>query len=192
MKLKKIFFLFLCLIIVLFVFRNIVVRTVITMGFRFATGLYVSVDGCHVDALHNKFLFDTVTVYNPTGFLPPVMVQCENIQGGYDLRSLLKGRMHLLLLRGSVEQVFVVRNEKGDLNIAPLQQFLDEDHDAGQRFLCDDVALFVGGVLLEDYTKIWNGPFARFVKINTMRVGQDVIGARALCSLVFDGLLIEP
>ncbi|MDP3723500.1 MAG: hypothetical protein Q8R91_08400 [Candidatus Omnitrophota bacterium] len=108
-------------IALIFLAKNVIVRFAVTSGVKALTGLRLSIRDIDVGWLNTRLGVTGLRVLNPTGFHDAVMVDVPELYIDYDLGAFLKGQTHLEEIRLDLQELTVIKNEQGDVNLNALR-----------------------------------------------------------------------
>ncbi len=111
----------LAILIALFFGKNVIIKTSVTAGVRAMTGLKLSIRSMDIGIFKTLIGINELQLYNPSGFVDEVMIDCPEIYVDYDLGAFMKGRTHLEEVRLILKEFIVVKNEAGKLNLDSLK-----------------------------------------------------------------------
>lgn len=114
--------LILVLILATALFRHTLCRLLIEKATARATGLKLSIEDLNLDILNNNLHMRGITLLNPPGFKNEALGKAREIFIKYDLLGSLGGRLHLRLLKADIDEVNIIRNEKGGSNVSALKK----------------------------------------------------------------------
>ncbi len=189
------------LVAVVLLGKNVIARIAVTRGVKAVTGLRLEIKSLEVGLRSTMVRVKGLRVMNPPGFTDPVMLDAPEIYVNYDLGSLLKGHPHLEEVRLNLEQLTVVRNRQGELNLNSLRSVKETKKAASPQtppsekkpaetpsIQIDVLNLDIGKVVYKDYTagptpsvREFNlGVHERFEHITNPSVLGSLIVSRAL------------
>ena len=151
----------LVLLIALFFGKNVVIKTSVTAGVRTMTGLKLSIRGMDFGIFKTLIGINELQLYNPSGFVDKLMIDCPEIYVDYDLGAFMKGRTHLEEVRLNLKEFIVVKNEAGELNLDSLkvvkeEEVIDKDKKEKSKtreLQIDILELRIDKVVYKDYSK---------------------------------------
>lgn len=108
------------LVVILFFAGNVMAKLAIENGVKLITGLPLTIGDLDLGLFKSAIQVKNLKLMNPPGFQDPVMVDLAELYVKYDLPSILSGKIHLPELRVDLNEFYVVKNEKGKLNIDSL------------------------------------------------------------------------
>lgn len=120
---KRIKFALICLLLltVLVVFRNFVVKQVVSLGASFIIGAPVTIRQLSVDLFDREVEIKGLNVYNPRGFAFEPFIQLNEASVEYNPWPLLRGEVYFELLYLDIRSVTLIANEKGETNVDSLK-----------------------------------------------------------------------
>lgn len=119
--LGRIFLGLVVLVVVLFVFRNQVIKAAISAGTKQVTGLNLEIAKLDVDLSKTFVEVSGLRLENPSDFQDRTMVDLPLVYINYHLGDILKGNIHLEDLKLHLKEVSVIRNKDGKLNLDALK-----------------------------------------------------------------------
>ena len=153
----------LVILIALFFGKNVVIKTSVTAGVRTMTGLKLSIRSMDFGIFKTLIGINELQLYNPSGFVDELMIDCPEIYVDYDLGAFMKGRTHLEEVRLNLKEFIVVKNEAGELNLDSLkvvkaeeEEVIDEDKKEKSKtreLQIDVLELRIDKVVYKDYSK---------------------------------------
>lgn len=156
---KKVLLIIAAVIIVLFLAKDFVAGAIFTSGVRAFTDLPAGVKSMKVGIFKSAVDISGFKVYNPkNAFKDRVMLDMPALYVHYDLGSLLTGANHLKKMKLELKELFVIRNEGGELNLDSLKAIQAKGGGAKgakkeMKFKIDELELKIGKVIYKDYTK---------------------------------------
>ncbi len=148
-------------VLIVFMARNMVVKTALERGVQAVTGLRLTVEKVEVGVADTSIGIGHLKLYNPVQFEDRVMIDMPEIYVDYDLPAVIGGKIHLNHLRLHLRELAVVRNAAGELNLNSLNVVREEkgeepvDPKAKARvpdMRVDVLTLKVGKVTYKDYS----------------------------------------
>ena len=194
---KAVLIILIVLVVVLSLTKNMVAKIGIEKGVEAVTGLKMDIRSFNIGILNTLVGMDDMKLYNPKGFLDPVMVDMEEIYVDYNLSSILKGTIHLEEMRIVLTEFVVVKNEKGELNLNALKPVKDNKLEgkplargktSGSKgeapdIRIDKLQLKIGKVIYKDYSK-GGAPLVKTYDINIDETFTEITDPNKLVSLV--------
>jgi uncharacterized protein involved in outer membrane biogenesis len=108
-------------LVLIFLGRNIIIKTAIQIGVQKALGMKVNIAGFSLDFFPGKLEIKELTVYNPPGFEGEALTRIPYIRADFDLATLLAGNFHFKYLDLNIEEVNLVKNRNKELNLNRIQ-----------------------------------------------------------------------
>lgn len=163
--------------------RNIIAKAALVRGMKALTGLDVSVGAIDVGIGKSYLSVRDVRLANPAGFADPVMAFMPELYIAYDLGAVLKNKIHLQELRINLEELDIVRERNGGVNINALKALLP----GGAAGPAPDIKialleLTVGKVGYKDYSS--GSPVAREFPLNLRERFQNITDPKALVGII--------
>ncbi len=101
--------------------KNVFAKTVLENGIRSATGFPLRMQQLHVGVISTSIGVTGLEIHNPPGYVDRVFLSAPEIYIDYDARAFLRREWHLENVRIDVQELVVVRNANGQLNVDQLQ-----------------------------------------------------------------------
>ncbi len=156
---KKVLIVIAAVLVVFFLAKDFVAGAVFTSGIRAFTDLPAGVKSMKVGVFKSAVDIDDLKIYNPkNAFKDRVMLDMPDIYVDYDLGSFLTGANHMKKMRLELKELYVIRNEGGELNLDFLKAIQAKGAGAkgakkDMKFKIDELELKIGKVIYKDYTK---------------------------------------
>ena len=115
-------FLAVLLVVVLIVSLNSILRISIEHNIRAQTGMDAEIGRVEMGWTEPTFEIRDLKIYNPPSFGGTPFLDIPEIHIEYDRVALLKGELHLTLLRLNLAELDVVKSRNGDINVFALGQ----------------------------------------------------------------------
>ena len=109
------------ILIVLFIGKNMIIKTSVTTGVKAVTGLKLKIRSMNVGVFKSLLGINELQLYNPAGFEDKLMVDLPEIYVDYNLGAIMGGKVHLEEVRLNLKEFIVVKNEAGELNLDSLR-----------------------------------------------------------------------
>lgn len=165
-KWVKIFVIVLGVILAIGILKNVLIKAAVEIGAKAVTGAAVHIDSFSFSILRSSVHVKGFRMHNPKGFPNEPMVNIEEIRADYNLGQLLKGKIHLPLVILRLNELVIVKDKDGNLNVDALKVVQSGDKkekkpeekaskkESKQMAMQIDVAkLDLGKVIVKDYTK---------------------------------------
>ena len=146
--------------------RNILIKSTVKQGVKRAFGVELKTESMSAGFIRSDLKIDNLMVKSPEGFHEERMVTARRIYLDYNLWPLLKGRIHATNLEITVEEVIVVRNRQGRLNLDEFRQRLkhtgpqaarskDEPKEkrSPDRVMIDLLSISLERIVYKDYSR---------------------------------------
>ncbi len=191
------------LIGVLFVFRNQVVKFVVSTGVKKVTGLKLDITDLNLGIPETVIGINGMQIYNPKGYEDRLMVDMPEIYVDYDLSAILKNDIHLKEVRIDLREMIIVKNRDGELNIDSLKivKSAEQDQVAVEKekpkeekkktnFRVDHLKLKIGRVVYKDYSS-GPKPSIKEYDLNIDDSYDNITDPQALARLILVRALIN-
>ncbi len=202
MKLKKIFIGALAAAVLLFLAKGAIARGALSAGVRAVTGLHLEIRRMEVGVFRSRVHVQGMKLHNPAGFPDRVMVDVPEVYVDYDLPAFLTGRTHLRELRLNLQELTVVKDRQGRLNLDSLtsvKKAKEEKKKPAQQnrpvqrpssFQIDDLELKVGKVVYKDYSA-GGEPSVREFRVDLDERHRNVNDPAALGALIVSRAVLK-
>ena len=181
---------------VLAVGKNIIVKHAVMAGVKAVTGLKLTIDDMNIGVKDPLVGITGLKLYNPEGFVDPVMVDIPEIYIAYDLGALFTKKVHIREMRLHLKEFTVVKNKDGVLNLdslkvaqAPAQpaeeKTPEEKKPAGEKpqIAIDLLKLKIENVYYKDYSAS-EEPEVRQFAVNIDATYENVTDLEALTKII--------
>jgi len=195
-KLVKVILAFIIIIGVLIVSKNVIGKIAIEKGVKAVTGLSLEIKKLDIGIISSQIRITDLSLFNPSGFPEGVMFYAPEIFVDYHLTDMLKGKIHLEEMRLNFDQLVIIKNAKGQLNLEALKPKAKEESkksgkekaDVGAKkgmpqFKIDHLVLKVGKVTYKDYSG-GGEPSIREFNVNISQELTNVTDVRKILGLV--------
>jgi len=189
-KIKIVIAVLIILCIALIIAKNIIAKSALSAGVKAITGLRLSMQSMAVGVFNTLIDIKELKLYNPPGFPDALMVNMPEIYIDYDLGAFLKKRVHLQEVRLNLEEFFVIKNEKNELNLDALTVVKTKGSaEPGEKerkmpeIQIDDLRIKIGKVIYKDYSK-GTQPVEREFNISIDEHYENITDAYAFGSLI--------
>jgi uncharacterized protein involved in outer membrane biogenesis len=149
-------------------------------------GAPVRIDGLSLGTFSRRVRVRGIRVYNPAGFGTGVLVYLPRVYITYDLLSFLRGRLHLADLFVELEEIGLVRNREGELNVDSLKVAAARNDRTAEplALLIDSLSLRMGRLVFKDYSAKEAPPSVTVYEINLKRRYSRITSAQQLSALI--------
>jgi len=154
------------LVVVLFLARNFIARKSVEIGTKQLTGFPLDIGSVNLGVFGGVLEVQNLKLMNPPEFKGGTFVDLPLFKVDYYTMSMLSGSPHLKEVNVNLEQVVVVKNEKGETNANVIQERIspaEESESAEtkpapkeekkQAYRVDLVKVHIGTVIIQDYSK---------------------------------------
>ena len=172
--------------------KNLVAKASVSAGVRAITGLKLSIKSMNVGILRTLIGIKELRLLNPPGFVDELMVDMPEIYVDYDLGAFIKRKVHLEELRLNLKEFYVVKNEKGEINLDSLkvvrakkeEKAVPEKEKAKMpEFQIDVLELKIGKVVYKDYSR-GLPPRVREFNVNINERYENITNPYTFASLI--------
>jgi hypothetical protein len=145
-------------LVVLAAMKDFLIKTAIETASPNIVGAKVKMGSFSLGVFSRKVHITDFKLYNPPGFPDQVLVDMREVSMEADIPQLLKGRMHFPMVVFNMNNMVIVKNKEGKLNVDSLK-IVQEQMAANKgkpmklpAFKIDVLDLNLGKVVFEDYT----------------------------------------
>ncbi|MBN1405675.1 MAG: hypothetical protein JW946_04080 [Candidatus Omnitrophica bacterium] len=176
---------------ILLVAKDMIIKSSVEGAVRTVTGLRLSIDEFKVGLSKSTVHVEDMVLFNPVDYQDRVMCVMPEIYIEYDLPAIIKGNMHLPNLLVNLQELTVVKNEKGELNLNALNVVKEQKQDKkspqkknqGLKMQVDLLELKIGKVIYKDYS-MGKRPQVMEYKINLDEKYRNITDVNALARLI--------
>jgi len=160
---KKIAVIVLVVLVAFGLIKNTLIKAVVTVAASSVMGAPVHIDSFAVGIFKHSIQIKGFKLYNPSGFPREPMMDIPQMRVDYSLLDLFKGKLHCPLLILDLEEMVVVKDKEGKLNVDALkvaqkgqepakkEEVRKPSKDTAIRI--DEARLNLGQVVVKDFTK---------------------------------------
>lgn len=192
-KFIKIFVIILVILIGLGIAKDQIIKAAAQVGASRVLGTDVSVGGFSFGILRQSMRVRAFKIGNPPGFPEGTMLDVTEVGVDYDLSALLSGKLHFPLVILNLNEMVVVKNPDGVLNVDALKVAgkkeaappgKSEKPSKPLSFKIDVLRLNVNRVVFKDYTQ-GKEPLVQVFDVNLKdKTYTDIQSARQLAALI--------
>jgi len=188
-------------IVVLFLAKNVIAKVAVESGAKLVTGLKLEMESLKINLFDTSLGVNNLRLHNPKGYQDKVMVNLPEFYVDYTLSDILKGNIHLPELRLNLEEILIVKNADGSLNIDSLTALQKSKEGTAQKkpeapkaakkekgkapqIQLDRFTLHIGQVVYKDYSKKGGEPSVKTFKVNLNEEFRDITNPYSLVSII--------
>ena len=188
------------LVVVLFLARNFIARKSAEIGITKVTGFPLQIGAVDIGLFSGQLKVDNLKLTNPPEFKDPRFVDLPQFKIDYVTFSMLRGAPHIKELVVNVNEVVVVKNDKGHTNATMIQEKLSPPatgHAGGgtkptttekkTAYRVDLIRVHIGTVIIKDYSKAT--PTEKKMTLNRDVVFKDLTESTSISALVMSTIL---
>ena len=189
----KIIIIILAALIGLGIVKDQIIKAAVQAGASRVLGTKVSVGGFSFGILRQSVRVKAFKIENPKGFPQGSMVDVTEVGVDYDLPALLGGKLHFPLVILNLNEMVVVKNKEGVLNVDALKVAVKKEQRAAKtekksskspNFKIDELRLNVNKVIFKDYTQ-GPEPLVQVYDVNLKdKTYKDINSAQQLAALI--------
>jgi uncharacterized protein involved in outer membrane biogenesis len=183
---------------VLFFARNLIVRKAAEVGVKRVTGFPLEIGALDIGVFSGQVGVSNLKLTNPPEFSDPRFVDMPLFKVDYASASMLSGAPHIKELVVNVNEVVVVKNQKGQTNANVIQERLSpaaSGQTGGSQapaskkkpYRVDLIRVHIGTVIIKDFSK--STPTERKMTLNRDVVFRDVNESTSISALVMNTIL---
>ncbi len=190
---------FLALIVVLVLGKDLIARAAVTGGIKMATGLDAKLSGMQVGVLKPVVAMKGFQLMNPSGYPEKTMFSMPELFVDYDLPALFTGKVHLREFRLNVESFEVIKRADGQVNIKQIKA-LQSQPGAPKKtasakpgkapvLQIDALELHIGKVVFKDYSR--NPVYVQEFPVNINERHERIADTNTLLGLIVARALLQ-
>lgn len=194
---KKIVTIILALIIALAVvslLKDEIIKSVVISSIEKSTGAKASIAGFSLSLLRQTSEIRGFKIYNPKGFAQGLLMDLPYVKVNLDAQALFKKELHLRELTIELQELDLVKNKQGQLNVDALKvskEPANKKEQVAQKkempLTIDVLNLKIGRIVSKDYTQ-QGEPLVDVYDINIQKSYRNITSVNQLVLLV----LTEP
>jgi hypothetical protein len=186
-------------VVVLFLARNFIVRKAVEVGVTQVTGFPLEIGSLDIGVFSGQLGVGNLKLMNPPEFNEPLFVDMPLFKVDYNTFSMLSGSPHIKELVVNVNEVVVVKNQKGQTNANVIQEKLSPSttgKSGGEQkpattkktpYRVDLVRVHIGTVITKDFSKA--PPTERKLTLNRDVEFKDLTESSSISALVMKTIL---
>ncbi|OGX33741.1 MAG: hypothetical protein A3C36_00555 [Omnitrophica WOR_2 bacterium RIFCSPHIGHO2_02_FULL_52_10] len=196
-KIVRILIILAAIIGLLFLFKNTIIRVAVEKGVETATGLPMKIGKFDLSFTNSQVGIWGLELLNPSGFPDKVMFHAPEIFVDYHLGDTIRGNIHLEDMRLNFDQLTIIKNAQGKMNIDTLKPQKQEQQskgesqgtkkgEAGQKIpdiQIDHLSLKVGKVVYKDYSQ-GGEPAVQEYNVNISEEFKDIKDVQGLVGAI--------
>ncbi|TAM43339.1 hypothetical protein EPN54_00445 [bacterium] len=174
------------------ILKDQIIKSVITIAATEVTGAPVHIDGFSLGVFNQSVRISGFKMYNPKGFPRGTLVYLSKINVTYDLRALLKKKLHLPSAEIELKEMGLIKNAQGQLNVNELKVMKrGEQKEAGPSkqmpMQIGILKLGIGKIVSKDYSS-GKEPLVYVYDVNIHKTYKNITSIQELAALI----MIEP
>ena len=194
---KKILIVIAVILVVLFLAKNFIASSLLTLEVKSFTDLSASLRSASLNVFKNAVTVKGFKLYNPgKDFKDRVMIDMPEVYVSYYPVSLLTGAKHFKEVKLNIKEFVVVKNENGKLNLdslKPIQAKTDQkkgDKNQDNKFKIDVLELKIDQVVYKDYSRPGE-PVVKEFNIGLNERYTNIVNPYSFASLVVFKALVN-
>ncbi|MFA5038808.1 MAG: hypothetical protein WC732_03920 [Candidatus Omnitrophota bacterium] len=158
MKLLKVLFILLLVLLLGFFLKDQILKTTVTIAAEKVMGTRVSLEQFSFRVLNETITLKNLKVYNPPGYPQDPFLDAPLIHVEYVLQDLLARNLHFRKIQISLKELVLVKDKTGKLNVDSLKVAEPKEKKADAApaeeipLKIDILELSMGKIILKDYT----------------------------------------
>ena len=171
------------LLIGITIYKDLIIKEIITHTATSVTGTPVSIDGFSLNLFNSSAHIRGFKMYNPGGFPAGILVNCPKINVIVDRAALFNHQLHFTMVEVEIKELVLTKNKDGKLNVDSLKIVHPPKSAKPVALKIDLLNLSIGKIVYKDYTV---GPQAvvRVFDVNRQQSYKSVPSAQQLALLV--------
>lgn len=190
----KLIVIILVLFVVVIFLKDQIIKSIVEVAASKVLGTDIHIGGLSFGVLRQSVRVKDLKVKNPKGFPEGIMLDVPEAGVDYDLPALLKGKMHFPVIILNLNEVVVVKNKDGQLNVDALNVVKKKEAGEPQPeekepskhlpLKIDVLRLNVNRVIYKDYSQ-GTEPFIQVFDVGLKnKTYKDIDSAQQLVALV--------
>ncbi|MFH1622048.1 MAG: AsmA family protein [Candidatus Omnitrophota bacterium] len=177
----------------IFLTRNFIAQNILSSGVKAFTGLSLKIGSIDVGISKTHLSVQNLQLFNPPAFSDKVMLDMPEIYIDYDLGAFLQKKVHLEQIRLNMNELMVVKNKDGKLNLDSLKVVQSKKKPTEEQkkekaqlpqIQIDKLRLTVGKVVYKDYSVSSSEPSVKEFNVNLDEQFENITDPYALTSLI--------
>ena len=167
--------------------KDQVVKAVVTTVGSSMVGAPVKVQSFSLGIFRPGVKIKGLKLYNPKGFPHEAILNIPDIAVGYDMGSILKGKLHLTKVLVDLKEATIIRDKAGNLNVDALKVAEKQEAQKPSKPMpmqIDAATLSIGRVIYKDFS-LGQKPFIQVYDVGIKdRTYKNIGSAQQFISLV--------
>ena len=155
------------------IIKDEIIKSVLTVAVSRSTGTAVHMDGFSWDISSSTIHISGFKMSNLRGFPKGILAFCPRINIIYDRSTVFKLKHHLLFLEIELNELGLVKNKEGDLNLDSFKNVKKSKTAPQVPIQIDSLILSIGKIVYKDYT-IDTEPIVRVYDVNNHKTYKRV------------------
>ena len=184
-------------VFILFVLKDVIIKTSIESVVSYKTGLRIEIGGLKTSFSKSFISIEDMFILNPKGFDDRIMAELPEVYIDYDLPAILKRKIHLQNIKINLKELTIVK-EKGDRkNLDQIKSLKKEKTEKqkekdsrSQGLQIDNLYLKMGKVIYKDYSSGGKPTITEF-DININARYKNLKNADAIMELIIAKAIIS-
>ncbi|MCX5710615.1 MAG: AsmA family protein [Candidatus Omnitrophica bacterium] len=166
------------------IFKDQIIRGVVTVSATGMTGAPVHMDGLSLGLFNHSVRIAGLKVYNPKGFPRGILIDIPKIKVSIDLGALFKKKIHVTSAEFELKEMVLVKNKKGVMNVDSLKVTKEKEKTDSKAMpmQINELKLSIGRIIVKDYTG--PKPAVEVYEINSKKIYKNITSANQLVMIV--------
>ncbi|MDD5634130.1 MAG: AsmA family protein [Candidatus Omnitrophica bacterium] len=174
--------------LVLYVFKETIIKTIVGKEAEQITGLKLHMSEIEAEITKPVIEMKKLKLYNPKGFKDRVMIDIPEVYIDYDLKALLKKKVYLNELVVTIKEFTVIKNADGEMNLGFLKITRE---DASEEASVKPVIFNVNKLRLKVEKVVYKDYSSEEAKITEFNVGVDEVYRDIANGTVLARIIVE-
>jgi uncharacterized protein involved in outer membrane biogenesis len=161
--------------------RNQIARVGVQLGVRRVTGFPLTIGSVNVGLAESQLDVRDIKLMNPPGYAEPLFVDLPRLHVDYRLGSMLALAPHINDMLVDINQLVIVRTDKGESNAMKLKGVLSSGK-RSTKYRVDQLRVHIGTVRIKDYSHV--KPMETVKQLNINATYKDITDSTDITRLV--------
>ena len=183
--------------------RNFLAKSIIEKAVEHVAGVDIKIDRVNLDLLNTNIEVKGIELLNPRGFETRLLANVPELFIDYDLKALFFKKIHLYQVKLNLKELFVEKNELGELNIhSPKKEKASQLHKEEKEvvasrkapaleFNIDVLELTISKAIFKDYSQ-GRPPVVREFHVNIEKaIFRNVSDPKEIMGIITTRVLVN-
>jgi len=130
---KKIFIIVVVVLCAMVLFKDSIIKQVIVTAASGVMGTKMEIDSFSTSFTKQKVRIEGFRVYNPKNFPEGILLDIKSVGVEFDLGMVFQGKIHMPYVEFDLNELNIVKNKDGDVNITSLKISQEKKKDESQK-----------------------------------------------------------